>query len=407
MKTFRLFLFLALAPLAVVAVAARAVADPEEAAQEGSVMFDGGSRYAAAASPQATAQDRAQLLAEFKKHIEMDDHGVPAERAAMDSMLAKMMESSTAREIAARFIKENARVKFSLGEIPGSTVVTVDGQKTVWGTRGYTQVDKNPPCVVMNKLYMQEGVEPGAGTLAHEMLGHALEKQLAGGLKDVYVYNTDEEENARLIGWLVGAELNFKPDDETWAYMQNPDENREYIKLMSPYYSLTLTSEEMKDPVPLYKKRFATAEKELKKIPETEKNRRNWAKIVDHFVNIHKMDAASFQTIRENISNGLKYLPVARGNLEQIKEALQERITFFESEEGRAFLAKLAKEADGEYFRQKDAVILERRERLAAQLAGKTQESFRTPPAVGQVTWDQLVELWKGEKKSCASGVLK
>jgi len=405
MKTFRLFLFLALAPLAVVTVAARAMADPEEETAEGSAMFDGATRYEAAVSSGATAEDKAQLLAEFKKHVEIIDHGVPAERTALESMLARMMESSTAREIAVRFIKNDAKVKLTFEDMPGSTVVTEDGKKAVWGMRGRTEVDKVPPRVVMNKLYMQDGVEPAYGTLAHEMLGHALEKQLAGDLTRVYIYNTDEEENARLIGWLVTAELGLKPDSETWAYMQNPDENRDYIKLMSPYYSLTLTSDEMKDPVPLYKKRMADADKALKRIPRTAQNRRDWAKIIDHFVDKHKMDPAAFQTIREDISNGLKYAPVSEANLTNIKAALQERLTFFGTEEGKAFLKKLAKAADSDYFKQKDATILERRERLAGRLAGKTPDSFRTPPAVGQITMEQLAKLWEDDKKNCEAEV--
>ena len=405
MKTLKLFLFLALAPLAAAAVSALAAADPEEETAKGSAMFDGASRYEAAVSQSATAGDKAQLLADFKKHVEINDHGVPAERAALDSMLARMMESSTAREIAARFIENNAKIRLSLEEIPGSTVVTVDGRKVVWGVRGYAQVDKVPPCVVLNKLFIQDGVEPGYGTLAHEMLGHALEKQLAGGLTNIYIFNTDEEENARLIGWLVTAELGLKPDEETWAYMQNPDENKDYIKLMSPYYSLTLTSEEMKDPAPLYRKRIADADMALKRIPQKTQNRRNWVKVMDHFTARHQMDPASFQTVREDISNGLKLAPVTEENLRNIKTALQERLTFFGTGEGKAFLKKLSEEADSEYFRQKDAVILERRERLAERLIGKTRESFRTPPAVGQITMEQLAKLWEEDKKNCASEV--
>ncbi len=407
MKTFRLFLFLAFALLAVVAVAARGAAAPEEETAEGSAMFDGATRYEAAVSPGATAEDKAQLLAEFKKHVEVIDHGVPAERTALNSMLARMMESPSAREIAARFIKADAKVQLAFEDMPGSTVVTEDGQKSVWGVRGRTEVDKVPPRVVMNKLYMQEGVVPAYGTLAHEMLGHALEKQLAGDLTQVYIYNTDEEENARLIGWLVTAELGQRPDSETWAYMQNPDENRDYIKLMSPYYSLTLTSDEMKDPAPLYRKRVADADKALKSIAQRSQNRRDWAKIVDHFVTKHHMDPAAFQTIREDITNGLKYDPVAQANLVNIKAALQERLTFFGTEQGKELLKKLAEAADSDYFRQKDAVILERRERLAGRLAGKTPDSFRPPPTVGQITMEQLKKMWEDDRKNCAAEVFQ
>ena len=202
MKTIKLFLLAAFASLAAVNATAQGVPDLEGSAEEGSVLFDGANPYARAVSPQATAQDKEDLLAEFKKHVIMDDHGVPAERTAMDAMLARMMESPTAREVAAKFIKADAKVKFSLEEMPGSAVETREGKKTIVGFRGHTLINDNPPSVVLNKLYMQPGVDGAEGTLAHEMLGHALERQLYGGGDDViYQYNETEEENARLIGW--------------------------------------------------------------------------------------------------------------------------------------------------------------------------------------------------------------
>ena len=410
MKIPSLLLLLALAPLTAVAAAAQGAPSPESAAAESSVLFDGASRYATAASPQATPEDKAQLLAELKKHVAMDDHGVPAERDAMDSMLARMMDSPTARELAVKFIKEDAKVKFTLEDMPGSTVVTVDGKKAVWGTRGFSSIDKAPPTVVLNKLFMQPDVDTGAGTLAHEMLGHTFEKQrTSGDLDGVYQYNNDEEENARLIGWLVEAELNLKPDDETWAYMQDPDANTEYIKMMAPCYALTLTSEEMKDPVPVYTRRLADADKVAQNAVRNAKFRSNWTLIIGHFVGVsHKMDPAAFEARKEDIATGDKYFPIAQDNIKKIKEALQERITYFSSDEGKQFLAKLAKEADSDYFQKKDAQIMERREKLSGLMLGKTPDSFRAPPAVGQITWDQLVGIWEKDKNlPCASGVLK
>lgn len=375
---------------------------------ENAALFDGAAKYEVGAGSLTPApEDKERLTAELKKHMTLDDHGDPAQKAALDAMISRMMESPTAREMAVKFIEAGAKVEVSFETIPGSTVVTVEGRKTIWGTRGVTSINENPPRVAMNDLFMDTDKDTGAATLAHEMLGHALERQqVDGGMADYYQYNTDEEENARLIGWLVGAELNAKPEEETWAYLRNPDENRKALKMMCPYYSLTLTSEEMKKPVPIYKKRLVEADKAQVQLLMNKKQYGFWAKIVAHFTGPHKKEPASFQTINDDIKNGLDYIPVGQKNLKGIKEALQERITYFSSPEGKAFLKRLGDGADSAYFKQKDAGILARRARLEGLLLGKTPESFRTPPSLAQVTWDQFVALWNGDEKPCALGAV-
>ena len=405
MKTLKLFLLIVLAPLLAFAVPARAASYPEEDAEQGSSMFDGMGRYSAAAAPAATVEDRAKLLAAFKKQIVINDHGIPAERAALDSMLARMMESPTAREVAAKFIKENAKVEITLENIPGSTIATVDGKKTLWGPRGMTETTKIPPRVVLNKFYMQYEKDFGVGTLAHETLGHAFEAQRAGDALGggIYLYNTDDEENARMIGWLVRTELEVKPESEIWGYMQDPEANRESLKMASAYYAVTITSEEMKDPVPVYEKRLIDADKELAKLNGKTEKYETWKKIVAHFTDVHKMDPASFRSRLDDIDNALKSIPATQKNLAAIKTALQGWLAFFPTADGKLYLGTLARESDNAYFKKKDAVILERRERLSGLLLGKPQETAPPPPA-GQITWEQLSELLKKDKESCFFG---
>ena len=400
----KLFLLLALAPLLAAAVPARAVSSVEGAVEDGAVLFDGSGRYAKAVSPDAAPEDRARLLADFKKQVTINDHGNPAEREALDSMLARMMESPSAREVAARFIAADARVELTLEDIPGSTIATVDGKKTLWGTRGLTETNKVPPRVVLNKFFMQYDRDYGIGTLAHETLGHALEAQTSGDVGRAYLYNTNEEENARMIGWLVRTELEVKPEPEIWQYMESPEANRESLKMASVYYALTLTSEEMKDPAPQYTKRLAAAEKSLKGLDGKVEKYEEWKKLLAHFVNDHKMDAASFQSRKDDIENALKAIPSSKKNFEGIKKALQGQLTFFGTENGKQYLAALAVASEDEYFRKKDAVILERRERLAGLLQGTTQASTAPPPPAGQITWAQFTELVKKDKESCPFG---
>ena len=402
-------MLLALVPLLALSVPTRAVASLEDDAEQGSAVFDGGGRYARAASPEATPQDKAQLLAELKKCIVFDDHGVPAEREAYERMLSRMMESPTATEVAVKFVSEGSKVKLSFEEIEGSTVVKEDGKEHFWGTRGLTYTAEKPPRVVLNKLFMRYDTDMGVGTLAHEMLGHAFEAQRVSSslmLKDVYSLNINEEENARLIGWLVRTELKVTPEDEIWAYMENPEESMESIKMATPYYALTLTSAEMKDPVSVYRKRIVQADNAAVRVAKNSERVGTWGKIVNHFVKEHKMSAGAFQTIKDDINNALSYYPTVLETLKTIKQVLLEFISELHGLDIDSALAlnSFVAQSDNPYFKQKDAVILERRKRLSDLLMGKTRESFKTPPVPGQITWDQLFEMWERDADACPYG---
>ncbi len=373
------------------------------------VLFDGAARHRAKAGiPSPAAEDKERLASEFKKQLIINDHGNPAERASIDSMISRMMESATAREIAAQFIKEGAKASVSFEEMPGSTVVTEEGGKTFWGPRGGTYLDDVPPRVELNKLFLQYDGDTGIGTLAHELLGHALERQRGGGaLRSVQYYNKDEEENARLVGWLVRTELGVRPADEIWAYLQNPDDYIESLKMQSPDYSTTLTSGEMRAPAPVYEKRLADADKLLERLSAIPGSCAIWSELIDHLVNKHEMASASFQTVRDEMDNTLRSIPAQQKRVEEIKDGLKRRLDYFTSPAGKKFLGELAKAPDNDYFKRKDAVIKERRARLENLLLGVTQESVKVPPLAGQVTWEELGELRKKEKVFCPFGGIK
>ena len=92
-------------------------------AVEGATIFDGAGKYARQTSVSKPAEPgKAELLKELKQRVEIDDRGVPAERAALNSMLSTMMDSPSARELAGQFIAEDARATLSFEEIPGTQI---------------------------------------------------------------------------------------------------------------------------------------------------------------------------------------------------------------------------------------------------------------------------------------------
>ncbi|MFA6433279.1 MAG: hypothetical protein WCW52_01145 [Elusimicrobiales bacterium] len=369
--------------------------------------FDGTRSYpskAISASP--APEDKTRVENEFKKHITINDHGLPAERAALGAMLSRMMDSATAREMTLQFIKAGATAEISFEEMPNSVIATVAGKKTVSGALGYT-ITTDRPSVKLNKLFMQYDRDKGSRVLTHEILGHVLERKQAGALRDVYGYNENEEENSKLIGWLVQIELGDRPEEEVWEYARHPGDYGKLIKMRSAAYSLTLTGDEMKDPVPVYQERLAEADLELLQLRKDVEKGGEWEKQLDHFVRVHGMDPAAFGLLGEEMDGYLKDIPKRQKDLLEIKAALSEQITYFLSAEGRVLLDDLSKAADSDYFRQKDAAILKRRKQLETLLSAKMQAAPIRPHPVGRLTWDQFKELLEKDKKECPYGGIK
>jgi len=396
-----LFLLLSLAPLA--SAPARA-GNLDGLAEEGSVLFDGGGRYERAASENPAPEDRAALLAELKKHINIDDHGVPAEKAAMDSLLARLMDSKTARELSVQFIKEDAKVDLSFEEIPNTKIFTVDGVKVFRTSGGHTHTGTVPPQVHLNKAYLEARKEDAPDTLAHEMFGHALERKKAErfGVQDVYSYDQDEEANAGLIGWTVGAELGNKVEDGwAWIYMDNPANYHKRLKTNLPYYAGTLSTEEMKDPLSAYNKRLTEVNKLLPRIPIRRERYTILLKVTDHLPEPpHKMEASSFLTVREDISASIDTLPGNEQNLNEIKSYLEKLIFAYAGEKGRAKQEALAAKSKNDYFTEKQKAMEERRQVLSGLMLAKPNRTPDPPKRPGQCTWEQLEGIWDTHRRS-------
>lgn len=104
--------------------------DLDASAQKGSAFFDGASRYAVASAQVPSPQlDKAGLLVELKKRVTINDRGVPAEGAALNAVLARMMDSPTARDLADKFIKEDAKAEVSFEEIPNTVIFDINSRK--------------------------------------------------------------------------------------------------------------------------------------------------------------------------------------------------------------------------------------------------------------------------------------
>jgi hypothetical protein len=349
--------------------------------------------------------DRETLREELKKRIDFDDHGNPAERAGYEALLSRLMESPTARAEAERFVKADHRIAFAFEKMDGTTIATVDGRQVVWGTRGVTRMNKVPPEVAVNSAFLEHDKDMGVGTFAHETFGHAASaNSLSGGDAAANLFMITEEENARLIGWLVRTELSVPPESEIWAYASDPEDAMRKLAMAHPYYSLQLTTDELRDPVPVYRERLVLVEERIASIPAQEENVARWGRIVDHFVDKHKMEASTFRNIRDSLENSRKSLPNTKKTYTEIRDVLTKRTAYFLSDKGKAALELLRESASSPFVAERDAAIMENRRKLEDLLAGNTPESLKPPPMAGQVTWDQLREMRRQDLEHCEFG---
>jgi len=382
--------------------------------EEGNLAFDGGAAGVAAVEKRTpAAADKNRLLSELKVRIvfEGDKHG----EAAFNGLLSEALDSPSARESAGEFLKSNARVRVSFAKLSGS-LVRSEGKEFVAGQHAYTYMDETPPRVALNELLAGHDRGAAITTLTHEMFGHSVEAvRLSAREKEFNDLALDEEENARLIGWLSAAELGYEPGDDAWAYLQDPEEEMRSIRRNG--YAARLTREEMRDPLPAYRERLAELDREAEKAEQKLAKCAKWASFIDHLVAVHKMEESSFEYLRGEISSVRRMLPDYRAGilkdradlkarLERLSGGgsglgkLRDRISGYN---GGEFINELSMRADDEYFKRREEKIRERRARLMALLAGKKQASPPPPPA-GQISFEELKLLLTADAVSCPAG---
>lgn len=396
------FCLLALPPLP--AWPAYLAQDLEEESAEARVLFDGEGRYAGtAAEAGSSAEGKARLLAALKTRVQIKDRGNPAEGERLNAILSRILDAPTGRQLAVEFLAENARAEISFETIPDTKVFELNGKKTFWTSGGHAHTGANPPQVHLNEAYMQARQEEAPITMAHELFGHTLERKRAEryGVQDTYIFHQNEEANAGLVGWTIGAELGQKIDNAwAWIYMANAEDYHKRLKTNMAYYAGTLSTEEMKDPLPAYQARLADTDKTLLRLPLRREKNELWLKVIDHMIKAHRMAEAAFKTLLEETRAVLDSIAGNENRLKDIRAYLTALIEKCGSKDGPAWLAGLREKADSEYFKERARVMDERAEALGKMMLGKTWEGEQPPARPGQVTWPELEKIWKAEQAS-------
>lgn len=299
--------------------------------------------------------------------------GTPQEKAALDAAVDDILKTEIGRALAARFVDVNAVSDVVFQDVAASTLTVKDGKRRVDGMGGFTEAQKSPPRVVLNRLYLSADAPDGAaalsGSLAHELFGHSLMTQRARQLGLPFALNyyyRGDEVGAELIDWLMQTELRGEVvDDDPADYLGDPEGYYRRLWTTNDYYVLILSPAEMKDPVGSLRARRPVVAAAKAKLAANLRNMRSWRPTIEHFVGAHGMKRASFAPAEDEIASYEAYAANRAKRLETVSKSLEDQLrSWTRTPSGQKEVRALKASADSSFLRAADAELKARREAL-------------------------------------------
>lgn len=324
----------------------------------------------------AAAADPALLQSQFLQRLVFT--GTPAEKAALAESVSIILKSKTGRELAAQFVAERAGAELKLATIERSAAVLEAGKKTVTGTAGMTDTDRNPPLVTISRAYLETDPEyrrlAMAGTLAHELFGHAFEEQRAkkAGLShDAHYYYRGDEAGSRLIDWTIQTELAGKTvEGDPSKYLEDVEGYYAELVTTDPYYAITLSRAEMKNPTSTLKGRRAAVAAATAQSAKGIKDMKEWRPIIEHFATVHRVPRARLKPAEDELAAYFAWADIHAAKLVEIKEAIESRIAFWDTPAGAKKKKEIIAAADDPYLVKFEATLAARAKNLRRLRAG-------------------------------------
>jgi len=326
----------------------------------------------------AGAADPTVLQAQFLQRLVFK--GTPAERAALAESVSTILQSPTGRQLAAQFVAEKASAEIKLAVIEHSKAVGPPGKKTVTGTAGMTETEKVPPVVTLSRAYLD--TDPAyrrlamAGTLAHELFGHAFEDQRArkaGLTHDAHYYYRGDEAGSRLIDWTIQTELAGKTVE---------GDPSKYLEDVEGYYAITLSLKEMKNPAATLKGRRAAVAAAAVESAKGIQTMKEWRPIVEHFATTHHVSRTRLKSAEQELADYFGWADIHAVKLVEIKEAIEGRIKYWETPEGLKVKKSVIAAADAPYLKNYEATLAARAKTLR-RLRAKAAAGGRGPSSDG------------------------
>jgi hypothetical protein len=353
------------------------------------------------------------LLARLLQHVRLDDGGIPERRAALTRAVERMLESPAARTLAERFIADGNAAVVRFDAFEGSKIQVADGRKTFYGTHGSATWQADHVKVIMNQDYLESDEELRhqelPAYLAHELFGHGLwlPRVTREDLFLAYKHHDLNEHYARLVQWLVDFELDHRFErGGGWGYLQNPSAFLSGLKLRHSSYATTWSTAELARPRETLEERSKEARAAREKALVNLANHSSWNKVIDHFASQHEVAESRLRALRAYMTERAQIYQFDIGTLDAVIAEVDALVGRMNAETDRGSEQYLRQAATHPLFADLQTETDESVRRLIelANGASAQPESEASVKASedhwrGQITFDQLVKMYKKDKK--------
>jgi len=303
--------------------------------------------------------------------------GTRQEREALGEAVGLIMKSKTGRELAAQFVAERAAAEVAMGDLNHNS--------------GETDTTLDPPKVTLSREYLAQDPDHTrvalAGTLAHELFGHAFEQQRskkAGFPEVAHDHYRGDELGSRLIDWLVQTELAGKVvDGDPEDFLDDPEGYFRELLTRDPYYILTFSPKEMKNPVTTLRGRGKLIDADAARTAAELKSNEDWRPIVAHFIKVHGIARDRMAPAEKELDDYLKWAQGHQSKLAACRKALEAQIKEWSSPEGAKEKKALIAAAGSPYLGALEARLTARARALRRLRSGRTPAAvIELPPLV-------------------------
>lgn len=348
------------------------------------------------------------LYAKLMERLTLDDRGSEREKAGLDRVVRRMLESPTARKFAQQFIDEGITGVVRFEEVEGSQVFEFERRKIFYAPRAFTDWKDGKAVVRLNRDYLDSDeeyfFEDAPPTLAHELLGHGLwyGRMAKVSLQDGFHVHENNETNAKLVGWLASWELNKRHHDTyAYEYLQDPQAYLENLKMRQPYYSVTYADKDLADPVATLKSRLAKVGPLREQFEKARANIATWSPIVEHFITHHGVPAERFAKLREDLAQREAAMGGELQTLAVIEDSLRQTVDYYESETGKPGVEFLRSMGQYPQFAalqaDVDAMTAELRRMMTEETARPGSPPIQWP--AGQITWEEFQAMFQKDAR--------
>ena len=150
----------------------------------------------------------------------------------------------------------------------------------------------------------------------------------------IYHYRGDEI-SSRLIDWLVQTELAGKSvEGDPKDYLDDPEGYYRGLLAVDPYYILTMSPAEMKNPLATLRARRKLLVADAARTAADIKGQEEWRPIIAHFVSLHRVAKARFTPAEEELNVYLTWAHGHQKRISSIRASLETQIKEWESPAG-------------------------------------------------------------------------